>query len=48
MIKDYTKLNLESDHVFCCNCETEMYVDFDTDVCPHCKKKGCLMDITSE
>lgn len=28
----------EGDHVFCCNCETEMIVPYGEYVCPRCKE----------
>jgi len=33
MIKDYIK---------CCNCGYEGTVDLGAEICPKCKKKGCL------
>ena len=45
MIKDFSNVNyFNPDHVVCCNCETEMFVDSDAYVCPCCGKEGCLMD----
>ena len=30
------------DHVKCCNCEREQYVDIGEEVCPLCNIEGCL------
>lgn len=31
-----------ADHVFCCWCETEMYVNVGEETCPRCGTKGSL------
>ena len=33
---------MRADHVFCNNCEKEMFVEVGTDVCPKCKYEGAL------
>ena len=49
MIKDFSNVNYFCpDHVVCNNCMTEMYVDYDANVCPICGKDGCLMDVEQE
>lgn len=49
MIKDYSKLKcLNPDHVVCNYCMTDMYVDYDTCVCPHCGRDGFLMDVEQD
>lgn len=47
-IIDYSKVNEKPDHVVCNSCNTEMYVDCDAHICPHCGQDGTLMDIEQE
>ena len=47
-IKNYSSVNARPDHVVCNWCGEEMYVDYDTDVCPCCHEEGYLMDIEQE
>lgn len=32
-----------ADHVFCCNCESEMFVPCGADICPRCRAIGTMM-----
>ncbi|WPF70258.1 hypothetical protein BCVP_CDS0230 [Bacillus phage BC-VP] len=41
-------MNKLMDKVKCNWCEKESLVNFDEDVCPHCKEDGYLMDIEQD
>lgn len=33
---------MPADHVICTNCDAESYVLIGDEICPNCKKEGCL------